>query len=257
MKKQRRASHSAVGDLAKSARRRGILSAGISKSSAKNRRSMGVIGNQVFIPGTPVMTLPELLHEAEEQVGREIEVQKSPGPSSISQVWNARAQAQLEAVGQPDLFKTPMVNRRPKSVALDVDDHGGKRAWAKDDWKQLDACFTDQRLLAGAALEGAGEDILAPVEMIAIDDVVDHFIDLVGGQDVVKGYGDTWSRFVVAFLSIVYHAYNEIPGTTSLSVRVRCSASSVQEKSQRLLHPVPPRRFPSRFRPSLNLNYLL
>jgi hypothetical protein len=49
----------------------------------------------------------------------------------------------------------------------------GEREWTKEDWKHLDACFTDQRLEVGSRLAGAEQNVLASVDMVSIDDVVD------------------------------------------------------------------------------------
>lgn len=223
---------------------------------------MGVIGDQVFIPGTPVMTLPELLQEAEAQVGHEIE--QSPRPGSVSQVWNARAR--LEAVGQRDPFKTPMVDRKSKSVVVGEssrDGHifahhdDGERAWTKEEWKQLDACFTDERLYVGSTLEGAGEDTLAPVDMISIDDVVDRLIAFIGGQDVVQSYGDAWSRLVLFSFLLVAVLIVYVSGIIFWRGRVLCSENNAPGKLPLQLHldPLPLSHF--HYRLSLPLKHLL
>ncbi|KAF8962325.1 hypothetical protein BDZ97DRAFT_1825639 [Flammula alnicola] len=204
--KQRRASHSGVDDLARESRRRDLASSAVAKSSHKNRRKstlgMGVMGDRVFIPGTPVMTLPQLLHEAEIEVERlhEHEHERlTPG-----RVWSARAK--FEGLGQRDPFKTPLPDRirslsAPRGEVrggalspLPLQYGGGDRLWTKEEWKQLDACFTDQRLDLGATLQGAVEDTLAPVDMVVIEDVVDRFVAFVGGQEVIEKYGEAWSR---------------------------------------------------------------
>ncbi|KDR68464.1 hypothetical protein GALMADRAFT_283159 [Galerina marginata CBS 339.88] len=201
---QRRASLSGVRDLAKENRRRDLADAGISKSTDTRRRrstlGMGVIGDRVFIPGTPVMTLPELLKEAEMEVGLELE-HDHQSPARPSQVWSALAS--LEGSGQRDPYKTPLPDKyKVRLSTLDSYTAGprnsehdaGNRAWTKEDWKQLDACFTDERLDLGATIEGAPEGTLAPVEMVDIAAVVDRFITFIGGEEMVENCGDKWSR---------------------------------------------------------------
>jgi hypothetical protein len=112
-----------------------------------------------------------------------------------------------------DLFKTPLPERRlstasllrsesratPLMLPLPVFDATGARVWTKDEWRQLDACFTDQRLDIGATLPGADEETVAPVDMVRIEDVVDRFVALMGGVEVVEKWGGAWSRLVVSF----------------------------------------------------------
>ena len=62
-----------IEDSAKESRRRDVSSSCVTKVSSGRRRrrsalSMGVIGDTVLIPGSPAMTLPELLQEAELEV---------------------------------------------------------------------------------------------------------------------------------------------------------------------------------------------
>jgi hypothetical protein len=70
----------------------------------------------------------------------------------------------------------------------------GKREWTKEDWKHLDACFTDQRLEVGSRLAGLEQDMLASVDMVSIDDVVDKFVISKGGFETITRFGELWSR---------------------------------------------------------------
>ncbi|KIM42226.1 hypothetical protein M413DRAFT_444671 [Hebeloma cylindrosporum] len=203
--KQRRASNSALEDFAKDSRRRNLAPSGVSKSVGKNRRrstlGMGVIGDRVFIPGTPVTTLPALLKEAELEVELEHEhLRETPGLAS--RLWSDRAQ--LEGTGQRDPFKTPSVDKH-RSMAHKttmstisknaISSHeGGEQPWTKEEWKYLDACFTDERLDLGAKLDGAEEGTMAPVDMVSVEAVVDRFVALMGGAEIVESFGDAWSR---------------------------------------------------------------
>jgi hypothetical protein len=184
MKERRRQSYSGVDGLTRSARRKTISGAGIvkgkDKESERTRRSMGVVGDKVYIPGSPAMTLPELLREAEAEV-----VTGTPA----------------KRVGVRDSFKTPSPPVR-FGVALVppvVFDRGGdereERQWGKEDWKQLDACFTDERLETSRRLDiDGGEEGLAPVDCVRAEDVVQRFVLLIGGDEVVESFGDGWNR---------------------------------------------------------------
>ncbi|TFK41544.1 hypothetical protein BDQ12DRAFT_678161 [Crucibulum laeve] len=198
--KKRRDSHSTLDDITKGSRRRNVASAGVGKTDGekKRRRStlgMGVIGDRVFIPGSPVVTLPELLKEAEAEV-----VTSSTGMKSPS-AWSKT----LGATGQRDLFKTPLPNRyqlrlgssslREETTNVDDDeaDDMEERLWTKDDWKQLDACFTDERLEAGQRLGITDGDGLAPVNLVHVKDVVDRYIEAIGGTAILERCGEAWS----------------------------------------------------------------
>jgi len=224
--KERRASNSVVEDFAKDSRRRDLASSGVSKSVSRNARrstlGMGVIGDRVFIPGTPVTTLPALLREAELEVEREHEHVRD-SPEIASRLWRDRAQ--LEGTGQRDPFKTPFVDKHqsmphrtisaiPKCAVLS--DEVGDRSWTKEEWKYLDACFTDQRLDLSANLEGP-EGTMAPVDMVSVEDVVDRFVSLIGGAEIVESFGDAWSRFVFMFFlnQPITHFVHTIPGIIS------------------------------------------
>ncbi|KAF9003433.1 hypothetical protein BDQ17DRAFT_1390559 [Cyathus striatus] len=183
--KRRRGSHSAVDDIAKEFRRKNIQ--GVSKelhSEKKRRRStlgMSIIGDRVLIPGSPAITIPDLLKEAEAEV--EVVTAQTPG------IWAKRA----EIEPQCDPFKTPL----PLSKVLpsSLSDHeAGERGWAKEEWKLLDGCFTDERLEVGHRLDLGDENGLAPVDIVHIENVVQRFIDTIGGDSILSLNGDAWSR---------------------------------------------------------------
>ncbi|KAF8817055.1 hypothetical protein BYT27DRAFT_6941902 [Phlegmacium glaucopus] len=193
--KHRRNSHSDIEDFAKESRRRSVSSSGVTKASNSRRRrstlGMGVIGDRVFIPGSPAITLPELLQEAE------LEVRDGPQSPRSSLVLAGTG------TGRGDPFKTPiatkyraqtgstrMAGQKAEVYGSDV----GEREWTKEDWKYLDACFTDQRLEVGSRLAGAEDNLLAPVDVVSINDVVDKFVDSMGGFETVARFGALWSR---------------------------------------------------------------
>ena len=155
-------------------------------NSHRRRRStlsMGVIGDRVFIPGSPAMTLPELLQEAE------LEVKDSP--------WRL-SQRSLVLPTRGDPFLTPIAAKfRMQTADQKVEVYGGdvgEREWTKDDWKHLDACFTDQRLEIGSRLAGSEQNMLASVDTVSIDDVVDKFVISKGGFETITRFGELWSR---------------------------------------------------------------
>ncbi len=155
---------------------------------------MGVIGDKVIIPGTPVTTLPELLQDVEKEVARE---------ATLS-AWSVRTFFGTQN-GQ-DPLKTPIPERsKDKTTRLKTTRlvpttpyPVGKRGWTRDDWKLLDACFTDQRLELG----NVEEDLLASVDIVALDDVITRFVNLMGGQSLIDTFGDLWTRFVLPLVNI-------------------------------------------------------
>ncbi|KAK0201633.1 hypothetical protein DFS33DRAFT_1348892 [Desarmillaria ectypa] len=109
-------------------RRRRTMDGGIAKSSpirlggafvtpVKGRRREtlgGVIGDRVYIPGSPVITLEGLLQQAEVQVASA----KKPG------------------------YRKESIEELPATVKL-------SNVWTKDEWKLLDMCFTEERYEVG------------------------------------------------------------------------------------------------------------
>ncbi|KAJ6454662.1 hypothetical protein C8R45DRAFT_1189305 [Mycena sanguinolenta] len=106
------------------------------------------------------------------------------------------------------------------SAHEDEEEHRGMgREWTKAEWKALDACFTDERIEVARRMgmvlnvspapgpstpvrqpslggNDIGDD--APVVMMASADAVDlgavvaRFVKMVGGEEVVKGWGAAW-----------------------------------------------------------------
>ena len=141
-----------------------------------------MIGDKVVIPGTPTTTLPKLLQDLEAEVGNEtLDILRSP-------------------VQARNRFSTPKrFSSRPATPATPASlgdwQPGKERPWTKDQWRLLDACFTDERLDVGEGMGGG----MSPVDMIDINNVVDRFVVMVGGQDLVDQFGEPWSRYVNSF----------------------------------------------------------
>ncbi|KAF9493771.1 hypothetical protein BDN71DRAFT_1449825 [Pleurotus eryngii] len=195
----RSTSPSGLDQTVRHSRRRSASAGGINKSRSPSQRGTsrrlspravgGMIGDAVVIPGSPVMTLPELLQKAE----RDIRVE-SARRGAVDAI-------QRESPTWQDPYTTPCppTRRFPLPSAPREQDAATPRVWLKDDWKILDSCFTDERLELGATV-ALGEDIegdldvLADVDDVSLDDVVDRFIDQIGGEAVAECYGDGWSR---------------------------------------------------------------
>ena len=132
------------------------------------------------MPGSPVTTLPELLKEAEG------DLEKSASASGSTR------------------FMTPVKSHTPPPAAppfapetsLNVERSVTEpREWSKNDWKLLDACFSDERLHVAEVL-GLPEDALADVDEVKITDVVDRFVRMVGGDSILEKLGSSWTRYV-------------------------------------------------------------
>lgn len=162
-------------------------------ASAKRRRrsTLGrMIGdNQVFIPGSPVMTLPELLLQAEEGL------EKEEGVAHGTPVKGSG----LELGMHRDPFKTP-APRGASMLSETREEREETRGWTKDDWKQLDACFTDERLDVAEKL-GLGSDAIADVDDVKVENVVERFVEMMGGSRVLNGWGTDWDRWVLELLT--------------------------------------------------------
>lgn len=112
------------------------------------------------------------------------------------------AESELEkSFGGSDRFTTPVrANHSMASTShprhIDPSllfDPTGPREWEKNDWKILDACFTDERLDRAERM-GMTEGCLADVTDVRLDDVVNRFIDVIGGDGVLAALGSSWMR---------------------------------------------------------------
>ncbi|KAJ3876513.1 hypothetical protein F5051DRAFT_331780, partial [Lentinula edodes] len=175
----REISHYTIEKLKRDSRRKTLSGAGISKGKPRStpRRSLGtVVGDMVYIPGSPVTTLGGLLKEAEKEVQEE---QFRPVSPRISKSGSLM----------------------PEDNALN-DQQLAYKEWTKEEWRILDACFTDERIdLASRSssnsisspLNDGHEDVpLAEVDFVDVDVVVQRFIVEMGGDDITNARG--WSR---------------------------------------------------------------
>ncbi|KAJ6578599.1 hypothetical protein B0H10DRAFT_2236070 [Mycena sp. CBHHK59/15] len=196
--------------------------------------TISVVGEQVYFPGSPKpVTMAQLLAEAEREVGAASPPRKDAGMSLSTPLGTGDAyttpvrasthshshfnfdSASAPFTPAPPLRVGGLVERRPSSglareVVLSDDEGqdedatgqgqdgetGGQRAWTKDDWKALDACFTDERiaLVASKASSNAEADAveLAPADVVDVHAVVRRFVRMMGGERAVAQYGDAW-----------------------------------------------------------------
>ncbi|KAK7683086.1 hypothetical protein QCA50_013759 [Cerrena zonata] len=179
--RKRRHSNPAVDAILRSARKKVTSESGVTKTTPRRKHPLGrVVGNKVFIPGSPAMTLPELLDQ--EEVSLQIDdhsLHHSP----------------LRSVSFASDFNTPVKQVIPSydQFAPSPAPSVGPREWNKKDWKTLDACYTDERLALGERLE-LGVDELAPADNVELENVVERFIDIMGGDDALQQLGSSWTR---------------------------------------------------------------
>ncbi|KAI0341515.1 hypothetical protein BDW22DRAFT_311571 [Trametopsis cervina] len=169
--------------LMKSSRRKSVVQSGITKStpaSSQRRRTLGgMVGDKVIRPGSPAVTLPQLLKEAEESL-----IMEEDGPIIGLPV----AAVSLSGQSSKD-FQTPgrtVAGQPSDSLPPPI----GNRDWSKLDWKVLDGCYTDERLAIG---KQQGRATMASVDEVNPDHVVDRYLGLLGG-DAIEEPGSAWSR---------------------------------------------------------------
>ncbi|KAI0777505.1 hypothetical protein BD413DRAFT_661353 [Trametes elegans] len=187
----RKRRHSSIDSAMRKTRRKSVMEGGISKrgTPTKRRRTIGgVVGDKVIILGSPAMTVPELLHEAERTVEQRERSLHTPARGTPS--LNDTTAFSLP-LNRPNAFETPGPRQRAHSRPLF--NPTGPRSWEKDDWKLLDACFTDERLALGSHKRPLGEAVLAPADDVDLDRVVDRFFEQTGGVPVVD-FWPGWGR---------------------------------------------------------------
>ncbi|TEB19875.1 hypothetical protein FA13DRAFT_1743814 [Coprinellus micaceus] len=170
--------YSSVDDLSQSSTR---VSKSASRETAdrerRRRRSslgMGVIGDTVVIPGSPRVSLPELLEQVEVEVRRET-------PSVIRKTLAEKA-AEQRGGRRPEIKESTCracdveVGLRDPTFASRVErpetDEHQERPWTKEEWKLLDSCLTDERL-GGLASPSIAD--MKPVDAVDIECVLDRF----------------------------------------------------------------------------------
>ena len=164
--------------VARRLRRRKTTSDGISKaySSPKNMkiwRRRTVAGLTAEDALSANISLPELLEKAEE------ELRRSPARSRSGSVA-------LSSAGSP---QKPSWNEFMYENANEP----GIREWTKAEWKLLDSCFTDERYDLAEQL-GLEIGCLADVDDVPLESVVERFIVLVGGAEIVASRGPSWTK---------------------------------------------------------------
>ncbi|KAE9400183.1 hypothetical protein BT96DRAFT_919592 [Gymnopus androsaceus JB14] len=262
--------HSTVDELKRDNRRKTLAGSGVVKGKARAspRRSLGtVIGDKVYIPGSPVTTLGGLLEEAEKTV--QSEQLKGLTPQSP---FEENALVGM-ALGERDPFHTPQASKfgsgsRPRSSLVhevvdggDVNERSSKE-WTKDDWKILDGCFTDERIELASrmqsesllTMEDEDEEIpLAGVDLVDVDDVVRRFMTEIGGEETTDAYG--WSReSLVARAKAIQNkqrAGNVAPPTTPYTPRTVSKTREPRPTNMQVpdLTPLGRRPFPAARKP--------
>lgn len=139
----------------------------------------------MFMPGSPSRTLPELLKEAEVDLGRSGSV-------------NSRFSTPVRTRQFPHV--TPQFVRDSSIESAVIE----PRAWSKSDWKLLDSCFTDERLDV-AERQGLPEGELADTSDVDMSDVVERFVEAIGGDSALAILGDSWTRYEFICISRVYN----------------------------------------------------
>lgn len=189
--------HSSVDSLLKSARRAGVASSGIVKSHSPqqakkaHRGTVGrVINGRVVMPDSPSMTLPDLLHEAEASLTA------SRADDSPFREEGYSTPKALRPSWRRDPFLTPApAGSQARSTWAETSlyiDTDGPRDWQKNDWKLLDACFTDERVASGR------DGVMADAGTVDLENVVDRFVTLMGGENTVRGMGASWTRWLIS-----------------------------------------------------------
>ncbi|KAH8083284.1 hypothetical protein BXZ70DRAFT_900722, partial [Cristinia sonorae] len=181
---KRRHSAAGVDPALRKSRRKSLMDGGISKSSTLKRRQSlgGMVGDKVFIPGSPVMTLPQLLHEVEQSLHIEdMSVSSSPFRpiSPLAYKTLSRESSLYESVLRSKVSSVPGIV--------------GPRGWCKDDWKKLDSCYTDERI-AMAEESGLPNGEMVSADEVDLDAIVDRFIELIGGESAMATLGPSWTR---------------------------------------------------------------
>ncbi|CCL99775.1 uncharacterized protein FIBRA_01797 [Fibroporia radiculosa] len=164
--KKRRHSHLSVDSLLKASRRHSMTGARVTKhSSPISRRHTlgGIIGDKVIIPGSPSILLPDLLKSNESAIHLE--------------------RSSLRSAAGRDLVKTPSRSSDPPSTSSQSASPASQE-WTKADWKILDGCFTDERLVVGMS-QHLSAGVLGDVDDVILGSVVDRYIEQIGGVDAL------------------------------------------------------------------------
>ncbi|KAI0030080.1 hypothetical protein K488DRAFT_88087 [Vararia minispora EC-137] len=132
------------------------------------------------------------------------EIKRKP-PLDLDKLFRKSNRSRLSSAGitkarrPPPPLRTPSPSPSPSPASSShsdtrvLIDTRGPRAWAREDWKLLDACLTDERLSL-AERQGDTPGSLADADTISLADVVARFLDFIGGDDVLRALGPTWTR---------------------------------------------------------------
>ena len=170
-------------------RRRTVVAGGVNKAYAPlvkfRRRTIGGTESGMDTETLEILesnmlnqTLPELLHEAEQELIREGTPLRTPQsvrirPSSAMSFLSTPSNAVMAD------FKSPQLPPGPRS-------------WVKADWKWLDSCFTDVRLQIA---DSRNASALPDVDEVSFEAVMERFVELIGGWELVGTFGDDWKRY--------------------------------------------------------------
>lgn len=182
-------------DALRKYRRKTAVQAGITKSPSKSsirRKTFGGFADgKVFIPGSPVMTVPELLQKAESELEQSQFKFSSPMKSDF---------------GTPKASSTPLPTSSIPPLDLNYFIPAARsQVWNKDDWKLLDRCFLDERCEMAA---DRGIDTVVDVKDVVLENVVDRFITMSGGQEAIDSLGVDWSKSVMILILFIYVAHH-------------------------------------------------
>lgn len=236
--KKSRQHHSSVDALLKSARRADAAGSGVVKSlspqQAKKARWStlgGVINGRVIMPDSPSMTLPELLREAE------ISLTPSRADGSLTEKTGYSTPRTLKTFWQRDPFVTPApagLRARPTSAEASLYiDTDGPRDWMKNDWKLLDACFTDERFASGR------DGDMADAGTVDLEDVVQRFVTLMGGEKVIRRMGVSWTRLVPPTLTFNLAAARDLFASYRDDLLARAKALQKKQNNGQVAPPTP------------------
>lgn len=166
----------------KGSRRKSLLQSGITRGKGSPSVSHRVLTNGDI-------SLPDLLREAEATVL--IEEGHLHGLSPA----HSKPRAQRDAFKTPaHSVSTPWGPSIRRSTDQTAPASNGPRDWAKRDWKKLDSCFTDERVALGEKL---GLEGLASADNVNLENVVDRFIEGIGGVGAVNRLGPSWERYAL------------------------------------------------------------
>jgi hypothetical protein len=76
----------------------------------------------------------------------------------------------------------------------------GPRAWTKNDWKVLDACFTNERVAKGSGTSSGISFNMENADSVDLEAVVGRFLDAIDAPSNADEFGVDWIRWVLTYL---------------------------------------------------------